>query len=82
MIVFYSRTISKRCQELEDCTEAHLKVHFTTMGVRQASLVEDLEEDLRDFWMRLFDLIQQQNGIRPAANGYGEGDQLSTFRWQ
>ena len=41
-------------------------------GVGQPAVVENLKQDIEDVGMRLFDLVEQDDGVRAPANGFGE----------
>ena len=49
-----------------------LKVHYTSLAVRQASVVEDLKQHVEHVAMRLFDLIEQNDAVRTTAHCLGE----------
>jgi len=42
------------------------------LAVRQTPVIEHLQQHVEDVGMRLLDLVQQEHGIRPTANGFGE----------
>jgi hypothetical protein len=42
------------------------------VGIGDLALVEDLKQDIHDVRMRLFDLVEQDHGIRLAAHFFGE----------
>ena len=44
-----------------------LEVHGAPLAICQAAFIEDLEEDVEHVGMRLFDFVEKQDGIRPAA---------------
>ena len=49
-----------------------LEVHRAALTVRDAAIVEDLQQDVEHIRVRLFDLIEQHDGVRLAAHGLGE----------
>ncbi len=49
-----------------------LEVHRAALAVRDAAVVEDLQQDVEHIRVRLFDLIEQHDGVRLAAHGLGE----------
>ena len=49
-----------------------LEVDLASLAVLQRPFVEDLEEELQDVGMGLFDLVEQDDAVRPATNGLGE----------
>jgi len=49
-----------------------LKVHRTPLAVREAPLIQDLQEHVKDLGVRLFDLIKEHDGIRVPAHGLCE----------
>ncbi len=52
------------------------EVDYIALAVRHAPVVQDLQQRVPDFGMRLLDLIEQQDAIRSAADGFG---QLTAF---
>ena len=49
-----------------------LEVHRPALAVRQPAVVEQLQHDVQHFGMRLFDLVEQHDGVRPPPHGFGE----------
>ena len=49
-----------------------LEVHYTSLAVRQASVVEDLKQHVEHVAMRLFDLIEQNDAVRTTAHCLSE----------
>jgi hypothetical protein len=45
-----------------------LEVDGAALGVGEAPVVEDLQQDVEDILMRLLDLIEKDDGIRPSSN--------------
>ena len=52
------------------------EVDGSTLAVRQPSVVEDLQEDVEDVRVGLFDLVEQDHLVGPPPNGFG---QLAAF---
>lgn len=52
------------------------KVDDAALAVGESTVVENLEENIKDLWMGFFDFVEQDDGIRAAADFFGE---LSTF---
>ena len=52
--------------------DAVAEVDLAAFRVVHAALVEDLEEELEDVGMGLFDFVQQHDRVRPATDGFGE----------
>src|SRR5687768_10723666 len=48
------------------------KVYRSALAIGQTPVIENLEHDVPDIRMRLFDFIQQDHGIRPAAHTLGQ----------
>ena len=48
------------------------EVDGAALAVREAPVVEHLEERVEDVGVRLLDLVEQDHGVRPAADGLGE----------
>src|SRR4051794_26845559 len=48
------------------------EVDGAALGVGEAAVLEDLQEDVEDVWVRLLDLVEQQHGVRLAAHGLGQ----------
>ena len=44
------------------------KVHSATLAIRQTTIIHDLEEDIQDFSMCLFNLIQQHNIVGTTSH--------------
>ena len=49
-----------------------LEVDGAALAVGQAAVVEDLEQDVEDVRVRLFDLVEEDDLVGPAADGLGE----------
>mgnify|MGYP003694499409 CR=1 FL=1 len=49
-----------------------LEVHLVTLRVRQAPVLQDLQERVEHVRVRLLDLVEQDHAERLAANGLGE----------
>jgi len=49
-----------------------LEVDGTALRVREAPVVEDLEQDVEDVLVRLFDLVEQEHGVGPAPYRLGQ----------
>ena len=49
-----------------------LEVHRAPLGVGQAAVVEQLEQDVEDVVVRLLDLVEEEDGVRLAAHRLGE----------
>ena len=47
-----------------------LEVDRAALAVRQAAIVQNLQQHVEDVRMRLLDLIEQDDLIRPPANGF------------
>ena len=43
------------------------EVHLATLAVRQLTIIQDLEEDIENIWMRLFHFVKEQDRIRSVA---------------
>src|SRR5215467_4247194 len=48
------------------------EVDGATLAVGQASVVEQLEQDVEDGGVRFLDLVQQYHCVRPASDGLGQ----------
>ena len=48
------------------------EVDRAALAVGQAPVVEDLQEHVEDLGVRLLDLVEEDDGVRPAADGLGE----------
>src|SRR4051794_22361028 len=48
------------------------EVHRAALRVGQATVLEDLQEDVEDIRMRLLDLVEQEHAVRLAPHGLGE----------
>src|SRR5829696_7140011 len=48
------------------------EVDRAPLGVREPSVLQDLEQDVEHIRMRLLDLVEQEHAVRLAANGLGE----------
>jgi len=44
----------------------------THLRVSQSAVVKDLQQQIPDFAMRLLELVQQQDLVRLATNGFGQ----------
>ncbi len=53
-----------------------LEVHHTSLTIRQSAVLQNLEQHVEYIRMRLFNLVQQYNGIRFSAHPFG---QLTAF---
>jgi signal recognition particle GTPase len=49
-------------------TIVFVKSTVRTVAVRQPAVVEQLQQHVEDVTVSFFDLVQQQNGVRPAAH--------------
>ena len=49
-----------------------LEVDDSSLAVGQTSVIEHLQQDVEDLWMRLLDLVQQDDRVRTAPHGFGE----------
>ena len=49
-----------------------LEIHGASFAVGQTAVIENLQHDVPDVGMRLFDFVEQDDGIRPSANAFGE----------
>ena len=49
-----------------------LEVHGAALAVREAAVVEHLQEDGPDVGMGLLDLVEEDDGVGPAAHGFRE----------
>src|SRR5262245_39116898 len=49
-----------------------LEIDGATLAVGEAAVVEDLQEHVEDVVVGLFDLVEEDNGIRATADGFGE----------
>ena len=47
-------------------------IHGAALRVGQATVIQDLEQDVEDFGVRLLDLVQEDDGVRMATEGLGE----------
>ena len=52
------------------------EVHLATLAVRQLTIIQDLQENIENIWMRLFNLVKEQDRIRSVADLFR---QLSSF---
>src|SRR6266540_2817806 len=48
------------------------EVDLAALGVRQPTVIHDLEQDVEDLGMGLFDLVQQDHGVWLATHGLGQ----------
>ena len=48
------------------------EVHRAALAVGQAAVVEHLQQDVEDVGVRLLDLVEEHDGVGPAADGLGE----------
>src|SRR5262245_61318272 len=53
-----------------------LEIHSTTLPVGKPAIIEYLKHDVENIAMSFFDLIEQDDRIRPASDGFGK---LSAF---
>ena len=51
--------------------DAVFEIDLTPLGVGQAPVVEHLQQQVEDVGVRLFDFVEQHDGVRPAAHGFG-----------
>ena len=49
-----------------------LEVDHTALAIRQAAIVEDLQQHVEDIAMRFLDLIEQDDAVRTTAHSLGE----------
>ncbi len=49
------------------------EVDDVALAVGQASIVQQLEQDVEDLGVRLFDFVEQHDRMRFAAHGFGQG---------
>src|SRR5262245_39809301 len=49
-----------------------LEIHRAPLSVGQPPVVQDLQQDVEDVGMRLLDLVEEDDRIRPAANRLGQ----------
>ncbi len=49
-----------------------LEVDRAALAVGQPAVVEELQQDVEHFGMRLFDLVEQDDRVRPPPHGLGE----------
>ena len=54
-----------------------LEVDLAALAILEGPLVEDLEEQFQDVGMGLLDLVEQDDAVRPAADGLGEHASLA-----
>ena len=48
------------------------EIHGAPLAVGQSSIVQQLQQHVEDVMVRLFDLIEQDDAIRPSPHGFGE----------
>ena len=48
------------------------EIDGAALGVGEAAVVEDLQEDVEDVGVGLLDLVEEDDGVGPAADGLGE----------
>src|SRR5208282_2855819 len=53
-----------------------LEIHGAALAVGQPAVFKNLQEDIEDVGVRLFDFVEEQNGIGPAPHQFG---QLAAF---
>src|SRR5436853_119429 len=53
-----------------------LEVYRATLAIGQTSIIHDLQQCIEDLWMRLLNLVQQNDAVRATAHLLG---QLATF---
>ena len=44
------------------------EVHLAALAVRQLTIIQDLQENIENIWMRLFYLVKEQDRIRSVAH--------------
>ena len=44
------------------------EVHLAALAVSQLTIIQDLQEDIENIWMRLFHLVKEQDRIRPVTH--------------
>src|SRR5215471_9845256 len=49
-----------------------LKVYRATLAIGQTAVIHDLQQGIKDLGVRLFDLVQQDDAIGPAADPLGQ----------
>src|SRR5215207_2461381 len=61
-----------------------LEVNRAPLGIGQAPVIEDLQEDIEDVRVCLLYLVQKQHGIGPAPHGLGElaGLLVANIAWR
>ncbi len=52
------------------------EVHHLALSIGQTTVIQDLQQRVPDFRMRLFDFVEQDHPVWAAADGFG---QLTTF---
>jgi len=52
--------------------DAILEIDHTALGVGKAAVVQNLQEDIKDFGMRLFYLVKENDRIWPVPHELGE----------
>src|SRR5207249_10797427 len=53
-----------------------LKINCPAFRVSQTTVIEDLEQHIKNVWVRFFDLIKENHAIRPAPHCFS---QLAAF---
>ena len=48
------------------------KVNLTAVCIGDAAIIQNLEQDIQDIRVRLFDLVEQDDRVRTAANLFGQ----------
>ena len=48
------------------------EIDGAALGVGEAAVVHDLQQDVEDVGVRLFDLVEEDDGVGTAAHGLGE----------
>ena len=48
------------------------KINRTPVAVRQLAVIHDLQQNIEDIGMRLFDFIEQQHGVGRAPDFFGQ----------
>ena len=52
--------------------EGLFEIDLPALAIGQDAVIEDLQQDVEDLWMRLFDLVKQDHLIGPPADGFGQ----------
>ena len=64
-------------QTFRTCIRGHHDDHVAEVGlativIRQGAMVHDLQQDIENIWMRLFNFVEQQHGMRFLGNRFGQ----------